>query len=230
MTLANIAFGFLGMVSAAEHHFERACVLFFCAAVCDLMDGRLARMLNASSKFGSELDSLSDVVSFGIGPGFLIYLSALHGLGAVGIAISVAYVLCGALRLARFNVGTGPLSDITFVGIPIPVAAGYILSLVMVRDSLPSWGVAVGTGLAALGMVSTLKVPKFRKGSGLPVAMLVVGLGLFVFFLARPSALTWHLWNGWNFVMVGANYIVLSKRGHLSPTPDPANQQPHPGA
>jgi len=225
VTLANIAFGFLGMVSAAEGHFERACVLFFCAAVCDLMDGRLARMLNASSKFGMELDSLSDVVSFGIGPGFLIYLSVLHHLGVVGIAISVAYVLCGALRLARFNVGAGPLSDVTFVGVPIPIAAGYILSLVMVRDALPVWGVAAGTGLTALGMVSTIKVPKFRKGSGLPIAMLVVGMALFVLFLARPGAITWHAWNGWNIVMVIANYIVLAKRAQ-NPAAHPEASQP----
>jgi CDP-diacylglycerol--serine O-phosphatidyltransferase len=225
VTLANIAFGFLAMVAAANQQFERACVLFFCAALCDLLDGRLARMLNASSKFGMELDSLSDVVSFGIGPGFLVYQAVLKDLGVVGIVISVAYVLCGALRLARFNVGGGPLSDVTFLGCPIPIAGGYILSFVMVRDALPAWSVALGTGLTALAMVSTIKVPKFRRGTGLPLPMLLLGIVSFSVFLARPSALTWHLWNGWNWVMIVCNYIFLGRKGLLRP--QPAGEEVH---
>jgi CDP-diacylglycerol---serine O-phosphatidyltransferase len=217
VTLANIAFGFLGIVAAAEGHFERACVLLFIGALCDLADGRLARALNATSKFGSELDSLSDMVSFGFAPAVLIYLSVLHKLGAVGAAIAVAYALCGALRLARYNVDSGKLSEVTFLGAPIPVAAGYILSFVMVRDQLPVWLIAAGTLWVAGCMVSTLKVPKFRKGAGLPFAMVLVGIATFVTFLVRPIALTWHIWNGWNVIMIIANYIQLSKKGHLKP-------------
>jgi hypothetical protein len=66
-------------------------------------------------------------------------------------------------------------------------------------------------------MVSTVKVPKFRKGSGLPFVMLLGGMAAFIAFLARPGAITWHVWNGWNFVMVIANYVVLARRGHLRP-------------
>jgi CDP-diacylglycerol--serine O-phosphatidyltransferase len=216
VTLANIAFGFLGIAAAADGHYERACVLLFLAALCDLADGRLARLLNASSKFGMELDSLSDVVSFGIAPAVLLYLSVLRPLGYLGQAIAIAYVLCGALRLARFNLDQGDLGKVTFLGCPIPVAAGYILSFVLVRSFIPLWALAVGSALAALSMVSTLKVPKFRKG-GLPIVMLLVGLGTFVAFLVRPSALTWHLWNGWNVVMVVAHYLQLGKQGHLRP-------------
>ena len=121
-------------------------------------------------------------------------------------------MLCGALRLARFNLDTGALGKVTFLGAPIPIAGGYLLSFVMVRQMLPVWLIAVGTAGVAISMVSTLKVPKFRKG-GLPIAMLVVGLFTFVAFLARPSALTWHVWNGWNVVMIVSNYIMLSKAG-----------------
>jgi CDP-diacylglycerol--serine O-phosphatidyltransferase len=216
VTLANIAFGFLGMVAAAEGRFERACILLFIGALCDLLDGRLARMLDASSKFGMELDSLSDMVSFGIAPGVLVYLSVLKDLGWLGAVIAVAYALCGALRLARYNIDSKPISEVTFLGCPIPIACGYIISMVMVRDSLPTWGVALGTGLVAFFMISTLKVPKFRRGTGLPFAMLLVGLAAFIVFLVRPSAITWHVWNGWNCVMIVANYIVLGRGGHLS--------------
>ncbi len=216
VTLANITFGFLGIVAATQQQFERACVMIFIAALCDLADGRLARVLDASSKFGMELDSLSDVVSFGIAPAVLIYLAVLHELGPLGIAISVAYVLCGALRLARFNVADAPLAHVTFSGAPIPVAAGYMLSYVMVRHSLPVWGIAVGTAVAAGCMVSTFKVPKFRK-DGLPIIMLFFGMITFIAFLVRPGALTWHIWNGWNLIMIAANYVMLGRQGWLRP-------------
>jgi CDP-diacylglycerol--serine O-phosphatidyltransferase len=214
VTLANIVFGFLGIVAAAEGQFERACVLLFIGAMCDLADGRLARLLDATSKFGMELDSLSDMISFGIAPAVLVYLALLKPLGWLGIGIAALYALCGALRLARFNLETSDLGKVTFLGCPIPIAAGYLLSFVLVRQWMPVWALAAGTALAAVMMVSTLKVPKFRKG-GLPIAMLFVGLGTFIAFLARPSALTWHIWNGWNMVMIIANYVMLGRQGHM---------------
>ena len=217
VTLANIALGFLGMVAAAQHQFERSVVLLFCAALCDLADGKLARALDASSQFGMELDSLSDMVSFGIAPAVLAYLSVLYKLGPAGMAIAVVYPLCGAIRLARYNSDTGTLGKVTFMGVPIPIAAGYIWSMVMVRDALPPWMIGAGTLAMAAAMVSTLKVPKFRKGEGLPSVMMFIGLGTFVAFLLHPVALTWHVWNGWNVVLVVTNYLMLAKKGHLKP-------------
>jgi CDP-diacylglycerol--serine O-phosphatidyltransferase len=217
VTLANIALGFLGMVAAAQHQFERSVVLLFCAALCDLADGKLARALDASSQFGMELDSLSDMVSFGIAPAVLVYLSVLQPLGTVGLLASVLYPLCGAVRLARYNSDTGALGKVTFLGIPIPIAAGYVWSLVMVRNALSPWLIAGCVAVLGLAMVSTLKVPKFRKGEGLPSVMLLIGLGTFVAFLIKPSAITWHVWNGWNIVMLAANYFMLAKKGHLKP-------------
>jgi CDP-diacylglycerol--serine O-phosphatidyltransferase len=220
VTLTNIVFGFLGIIAAAGQHFERSVVLLFCAALCDLFDGRLARLLNATSRFGMELDSLSDAISFGIAPAVLIYLAVLHRIQppVLGIVVAVVYVVCGVLRLARFNVDTGTLSKVTFVGCPIPVAAGYLLSFVMVRDGLPVWLMALLTVVSALMMVSTLKIPKFVKG-GLPSSMLFLGMALFIAFLFQPRALTWHLWNGWNWVMLITNYVFLRRKGHLGPKP-----------
>ena len=215
VTLANIAFGFLGIVAAAHGQFHRSCVLLFCAALCDMMDGRLARMLDASSKFGMELDSLSDAISFGIAPGVLVYFAVLEKLGWIGTAVAVAYVLCAVLRLARFNMDETALGKVTFLGCPTPIAAGYLLSFTLVRDFMPAWSLALGVATTAACMVSTLKVPKFRKGGGLPFAMLLVGMFLFIGFLYTPGRLTWHLWNGWNWVMIAANYVYLSRGGHL---------------
>lgn len=215
VTLTNIALGFLSMVAAARGHFERAVILLFCAALCDLADGKLARALDATSKFGMELDSLSDMVSFGIAPAVLVYLAVLSPLGPVGMAIAIAYPLCGAIRLARFNSDSSGIGKVTFLGCPIPIAASYLLSMVLVRDALSIWIVAGGTLVMAGAMVSTLKVPKFRRGEGLPQWTMFVGLAAFIAFLARPSALTWHIWNGWNFTLIVANYVQLARKGHL---------------
>jgi CDP-diacylglycerol--serine O-phosphatidyltransferase len=215
VTLTNIVFGFLSVLSAADGHFERACAFLFAAAMCDMCDGKLARLLNATSKFGMELDSLSDAISFGMAPAFLVYFAVLRDLGVPGIGMAVLYVLCGVLRLARFNVDTKAISKVTFVGLPIPAAAAYIVSLVMVRQSLPIWAIAVGTAVTAVAMISTLKVPKFTKG-GAPSLMLYLGVVLFVLLLVWPSAPTWHAWNGWNMVMLATNYVLLHRRGYLA--------------
>jgi CDP-diacylglycerol--serine O-phosphatidyltransferase len=215
VTLANITLGFLAIVAAARGQFERSVVLLFAAALCDLADGKLARALDATSKFGMELDSLSDMVSFGLAPAVLAYLAVLHKLGDLGLAIAIVYPLCGAIRLARFNSDVSGIGKVTFLGCPIPIAASYLMSMVLVRDGLPVWAIAAGTVVVAGAMVSTLKVPKFRKGEGLPTWTMFVGLASFIVFLARPQALTWHVWNGWNVLLIVANYVQLARRGHL---------------
>jgi CDP-diacylglycerol---serine O-phosphatidyltransferase len=216
VTLANIALGFMGIVAAARGDFHRSVIFLFCAALCDLADGKLARALNASTKFGMELDSLSDMVSFGIAPAVLVYLSVLHPLGWLGWAVALIYPLCGAIRLARYNSDASTIGSKTFLGCPIPIAASYLWSMVLVRDSLSVWAIGAGTLFVAGAMVSTLKVPKFRKGEGLPLWMMVIGLATFIAFLARPMGLTWHIWNGWNVILIVVNYIKLARGGHLA--------------
>lgn len=215
VTLANIALGFFGIVAAARGNFDRAVLFLFCAALCDLADGKLARALDATSKFGMELDSLSDMVSFGIAPAVVVYLAVLAPLGTVGAAIAIVYPLCGAIRLARYNSDSSTIGKVTFLGCPIPIAASYLWSMVLVRGALHPWLIAGGTLVMAGAMVSTLKVPKFRKGEGLPQWTMFVGLAAFIAFLARPSALTWHIWNGWNLTLIVANYVQLARKGHL---------------
>lgn len=214
-TLANIGFGFLAILSASEAHFERAVLCLFGAAVCDLVDGRAARILQATSKFGMELDSLSDLVSFGVAPAVTLYLASLRGLGPIGAVVAVGYLLTGALRLARYNLGAAPLGEVTFEGVPIPVAAGYVMSFVMLRGSAPAWLLGLGTAALSLLMVTKLKIPKFRKG-GLPIWLMLIGMALFTIFLKSPHGLTWHLWNGWNLVLLLANYGMLKRHGLLA--------------
>jgi CDP-diacylglycerol--serine O-phosphatidyltransferase len=217
-TLANIGFGFFSMLAASQQQFSRSVFLLFGAALCDLLDGKTARMLDASTEFGMQLDSLSDAVSFGIAPAFLLYHAVLQRMGVVGMVIALGYVLTAVVRLARYNVVDTEISSVTFEGMPTPIAAGYMMSWVLVRDSLPLSIIVAGTGLIAVLMVSTLKIPKFRAG-GLPGITLLIGILTFTAFMLRPSALTWHVWNGWNLLLVAANYVMLSRRGYLGPKP-----------
>ncbi len=211
-TLGNIALGFMGIIASAAGEFRLACIYLFLGALCDMADGRLARWLNATSKFGKELDSLSDMVSFGVAPAVMIYFAALKSLGPIGLLPALTYMLCGAVRLARYNIDTQEISKHSFSGVPIPIAASYIWSLVMVHDSLPMPIIVSLTLLMSGLMISTVKTPNFRK-DGLPVWMMLFGLALFVVFLFRPGALMWSLWTGWNFVLIGANYASLRRRG-----------------
>jgi CDP-diacylglycerol--serine O-phosphatidyltransferase len=132
-----------GAIATATEHFDRAAITIGLAALFDLLDGRVARMTNATSEFGLELDSIADVVSFGIAPAMLAFAwgyGAVSDLHNVGWAASFLFVICGALRLARFNVqARRPHSNLppknpkvdrkAFVGMPIPVGATMIASI-----------------------------------------------------------------------------------------------------
>jgi CDP-diacylglycerol--serine O-phosphatidyltransferase len=222
-TLGNMTFGFLAITAAAAGAFERAVIYLFLAVACDTLDGRLARLLNATSKFGAELDSLSDAVSFGVAPAVLVYLAVLSPLGPWGQGAAIAYLICAAVRLARFNIDSGPLAKATFQGVPTPAAAGYLMSFVMLRGQMSALMVAIGVVSVAFFMVSTLKVPKLGR-YGLPSWLIVFEALTFLIFLARPTPLTWHIWNGWNWLLVAVNYIRLSRGGQLSgPNTAPAD-------
>lgn len=160
-TLANLCFGFLALVWALEGNYVWGATFILLAAVMDSMDGKVARKLSVSSNFGKELDSLSDVVSFGVAPAFLTYYAVLQEhLSYYGLVVSLAFVLCGAVRLARFNV----LNISTyFVGVPITFAGGFMAFLLLFAQYL-HWAVYLAAMLVlAFLMVSTFKVPKLGK-------------------------------------------------------------------
>ena len=131
ITSIGLLSGFYSMVSAVTGHFEVAAVMIIIAFFCDGLDGRIARASRTSSQFGVEYDSLSDVVAFGVAPAMLVFSWALKPIGSLGIAVGGLFVLCGALRLARFNVQTATADKSRFVGLPIPGAAVMIASLVL---------------------------------------------------------------------------------------------------
>jgi CDP-diacylglycerol---serine O-phosphatidyltransferase len=132
VTAMNIFCGFLSILSASQHDFKMAAIYIIIAAIFDTLDGIVARLLGTSSSFGVELDSLSDVVSFGAAPSFLIYKAYASQFGVVGILLSSSLLIFGALRLARFNIGVSDLSKKgDFTGLPIPLQAITIALLVL---------------------------------------------------------------------------------------------------
>jgi len=131
-TALNLYSGFLSIIFASNNDFHLAALFIFIAAFFDLIDGLLARLTNTSSKFGVELDSLADIVSFGAAPSFLIYKSYLYQYDFIGILISSLILIFGAFRLARFNVQLENIkTKFDFKGLPIPVAAITLASFIL---------------------------------------------------------------------------------------------------
>ncbi len=146
-TLAALFGGFYAIVMAMNGRFDMAAVGVFCAMVLDSLDGRVARMTNTQSAFGEQMDSLSDMVSFGAAPALIAYMWALQGLGRWGWIAAFVYCACAALRLARFNVNTGVVYKRYFQGLPSPAAAALVMGFIWL---LTEAGVRPGQGSIAL--------------------------------------------------------------------------------
>lgn len=168
LTTGNLFCGFLALILTTQQRFTEASVAVFVAMVLDLLDGKVARLTKTTSQFGVEFDSLADVVSFCVAPAFMLYMLALAPLGRAAWLGAFLFVICGALRLARFNVYTGVVDRRYFVGLPTPAAAGMVVAVVLLLDGEPleRWQasvIAVGTYLVALLMVSTFRYYSFKE-------------------------------------------------------------------
>jgi len=129
-TLAALFGGFYAIVMAMNGRFDQAAIGIFCAMILDSLDGRIARMTNTQSAFGEQMDSLSDMVSFGAAPALIAYIWALTSLGRWGWIGAFVYCACAALRLARFNVNTAVVDKRFFQGLPSPAAAALVAGFI----------------------------------------------------------------------------------------------------
>lgn len=177
-TVSSIFCGFYALTlccgDASPFHLYQAALAIFFGMFFDAFDGRVARLTKTQSDFGVELDSLADVISFGVAPAMLVYKWALSSLGFIGIFLSFAYAACGALRLARFNVIAQRShhggSSRFFVGLPIPLAAGMIVAMVVAHHStsgepvrsVAHVPVAIVVALLSVLMVSTVRYRTFK--------------------------------------------------------------------
>ena len=156
ITLAALFSGFYAIVMAINGRFELACIAVFCAAILDSLDGRVARMTNSQSAFGEQMDSLSDMVSFGAAPALIVYIWALKDLGKAGWIPAFVYISGAALRLARFNVNIGVVDKRFFQGLPSPAAAAIVIGLIWVVDDAGFKGVSQIPALAYTAFAVTL--------------------------------------------------------------------------
>lgn len=191
VTVGNLFCGFLAVIYASTERFEKAVIAIIIAILLDGLDGRVARRLNATSKFGVEFDSFSDLVSFGVAPALLMYYWCFQvRADEFGVFVCFVYALCGACRLARFNISEENLSG--FEGLASPAAAGFVAAVVYVMPVAEQGTplVLLGTGVMAIAsylMISQIpyfSIKKLRfEALNIPS---IVGLGSLI-------ALTWYL-------------------------------------
>ncbi|GAA6140942.1 CDP-diacylglycerol--serine O-phosphatidyltransferase [Hydrogenophaga sp. 5NK40-0174] len=199
ITLAALFGGFFSVVMAMNGRFDLASLGIFAAMVLDSLDGRVARMTNTQSAFGEQMDSLSDMVSFGAAPALVAYEWALRDIGRWGWFAAFVYCACAALRLARFNVNTSVVDKRYFQGLPSPSAAALVSGFVwlMTEAEVPgaelSWVVFGLTLFAGLTMVTNVPFYSFKDISlkrSVPFAAIVlVALGIAVINIHPPTVL-----------------------------------------
>jgi CDP-diacylglycerol--serine O-phosphatidyltransferase len=203
ISLAALFASFYAIVMAMNGRFEAAAIGIFCAAVLDSLDGRVARMTNSQSAFGEQMDSLCDMVSFGLAPALIVYVWALQGLGRFGWMAAFVYCAAAALRLARFNVNIGVVDKRFFQGLPSPAAAALVMGLIWVMDDagfkgVPridwlAWTAFAMTMYAGLSMVTNAPFYSFKVVGGprtVPFVVIVaIALAIAVINIHPPIVL-----------------------------------------
>lgn len=201
-TLAALFGGFYAIIMAVNGRFDQAAIGVFCAMILDSLDGRVARMTNTQSAFGEQMDSLSDMVSFGAAPALICYMWSLKSLGRWGWLAAFVYCSCAALRLARFNVNTGVVDKRYFQGLPSPAAAALIAGFIWLMTDLgfkgtdALWGIAIPwiTFAVALysGLTMVTNVPFYSfkdvsmKKSVPFVVLVLIAVGIAIINLDPP--------------------------------------------
>ncbi len=195
ITIGNMFCGYACIVFAMQNELVKAAPFIGFAIVLDMFDGRIARMTNTTSAFGLELDSLADIISFGIAPVVLAFAWGLSDLGRLGWAAGFVYLTAAAMRLARFNIQSPTQADKRFfVGMPSPPAAGVVASTVYLWPYPPSGGPQVVAAVALVLvpgalMVSTIRFRSFKTinfGWSQSYIKLIVVAGLIAFIATEP--------------------------------------------
>jgi CDP-diacylglycerol---serine O-phosphatidyltransferase len=215
VTAANVICGFASILMAMENQFILSAWLIVGAGIFDLFDGRIARLFNATSRFGEEFDTLSEFLSFGVAPAILFYQLFFRDSGRIGAAFAIFYLLCVAFRLARFSVNLGKPSTRFFQGLSSPVSAGLAASFVLFHASTAEmslfpfpfdqgFAVALFLGLALL-MVSNLRFPSFKNTNWKsPVGLVTLGT-LFILLLIAVTNPKFYVFP----IMMGLLLLVM---------------------
>ena len=219
LTLINICIGLSSIKFALDAKFELSIIAIIFAAIFDTLDGRVARLLKGTSLVGKELDSLADLISFGVAPAFIMYFWSLNNLGKFGWLLTMIYVVCVALRLARFNVSSNSESswkDNYFEGVPSP--AGGILILMPLIYSLSeinlinmNYNIVVPVFFISISFLSISKIHTFAfKKISIPRRMTIFALFGVVLFFGLLLFYTFKV-----LVVCGLIYICLIPIGYF---------------
>ncbi len=220
-TTSALFCGFYAIVSSINNQFETAAIAIFVAMVLDGVDGRVARLTNTETDFGAEFDSLADMVSFGLAPALVMYLWTLSSLGKIGWLVSFVYVVCAALRLARFNTQATHSDKNYFQGLASPAAAAIVAGLIwngaLIQQylSMPTLQkVALVTTLfAGLLMVSNVRYHSFKGinwRSKVPFATILMIVLALVFVSAAPEQLLFVIF--FVYALSGPVYTLILLR------------------
>jgi CDP-diacylglycerol--serine O-phosphatidyltransferase len=231
LTICSLFSGFYSIISSINGHFFAAAVAILVAAVFDGLDGRVARMTGSTSTFGMELDSLCDMVAFGLAPGVLAYLWALTPYGRYGWLAAFLYVAATALRLARFNSQTVASPSHDFTGLPCPAAAGMIATSVMftahvfkTTDTVQHITLLLLVYLLSYLMVSTHRYLSFKH---MDIAkekrfQLFIGLILLLILLATEPPITLF---AASLIYIFSGLYMAARARKRRKTPEPINQE-----
>lgn len=213
VTLLALCAGLTAVRFGLEHRFQSAVIAIGIAAVLDGLDGRIARLMGATSRFGAELDSLCDFVCFGTVPALLLYLWEMQLLDRAGWTIVLIYAICTALRLARFNtaldVPQPPWAHYFFTGVPAPAGAGLVLlplivSFVLPDGAIEAYPIAVAAWIVFVGALMISRIPTFAmKRVRVPQHMVLPTLLLGGVIAAGLATETWI-----TFIVIAAFYLL----------------------
>ncbi len=214
-TTGGLFAGFYAIMQAGAGHYEAACIAIYIAMIMDILDGRLARLLNLTSDFGAQYDSMADMMSFGIAPALVIHQWSLHSLGKIGALVTFVYIAFAALRLARFNSSNSGDDKRFFMGLASPAAAGLVISAMYVAVDYNVSALSIAPYMAILVFVagvlmfSNVRYRSFKDFSyrdRIPVVgMMIVVLVFAAVYFDPPVA----------FLLVGGSYFLSGLIGYV---------------
>jgi CDP-diacylglycerol--serine O-phosphatidyltransferase len=196
LTLCSMFFGFYSILASLKGNYIHAAWAIMIATIFDGLDGWVARLTHTTTKFGIELDSLSDLVAFGVAPAVMLYKWGLFLFGRIGWAAAFLFMVCGALRLARYNIQMGSTESKAFTGMPIPGAAAVVATLVIFYHEMweitpdKNYLILLLTVFLSVLMVSTLRfhgAKELNLGKRKPFSILVGIVIVFAFIVVHPQ-------------------------------------------
>ena len=221
LTTLNLSCGFIAIIFLLENDVYHSCMMVLLGALFDSIDGKIARMTGSQSDFGEQFDSLSDVISFGVAPALLINIHILEQLDFLGLFGSVFFLICGTLRLARFNISTCKKNHEYFQGLPIPAAAlglvGFVLCSLVFIELQSSFYLALGyTIFLSFLMISHIPFPSLKTlsliGKYKKSSFFIIFFAIAILFMNKMIMISLLV----NLYIVIAFVVFLSKKWPLA--------------